>query len=101
MNSVRRSSSSTSLSVMTVLSITTATRSTTAAAATAEQSGTSRYTAAGKRKWTLSGISEGLSDGEEELKMAHTLDCLSGRAEEKLLIGALQAVERWRIDTVS
>src|SRR5471032_1419604 len=88
-NSVRRSSSSTSLSVMTAAPTTTATRSTTPAAAVR----TSREIASPIR------ISKRLPDRKEELKVTHALNRRCGRVQQKLL-GALQAVERRRVDAV-
>src|SRR5581483_3717721 len=86
-----RSSSMTSPSVMASLPTTTATRSSTAAAAVN----------ANRRLRQRMRISEGLPDGEEELKMTHMLNGGSGSVKQELLIGAGQAVEGWRVDAIS
>src|SRR5580698_1718441 len=96
MNSVRRRSSITWLSVTICLPITIATRSTTAADADER----SKNSAAGKVRIRFNRMLESLSDGEEILDVADALDRLRRAAEKKLIISTLQTVERGWIDAV-
>src|SRR6185437_5031307 len=92
-NSVSRTACKTSLSVKTVLPTTTAMRSTTSAESSAEP--------ASNKAAMRNPILECLSNVEEELEMSGVLDGGLRAAEEQLLGGALEPLERGRIERVS